>query len=320
MPVARCCLHRRFWIIEAPPLNTVWWRRAPPTVACRFAGEAGRCGKRRGSATGTARARLVSRALQRFGLIVGTAGPDAILGRVAASVEVGCAARASGDAASAPVTPARRLPMRWRRLMSCWWFLAQAAAFAPGKSYRRNAAALVKTMRKQVIVGVRVNVGCGLSRVAKPNGRVNARPMTRLPRATSFFSANELVGTATSAFAPLRKSSRHRTISSSIASPPSTSSSSVTREKTLAPGAPLRASRGMCTNRQRRGPSSVTRIRSRGQSIVARDSCRHRARRGHRGRADGRAQTIWRCAGRTSLRQCRRRSSPCVRAFARHPP
>ena len=63
---------------------------------------------------------LIDRALQDPGLVVGTAGPHAIL-RGVAPERRGQRRRARGirgDIASAPATPAAEAPIRWRRLTS----------------------------------------------------------------------------------------------------------------------------------------------------------------------------------------------------------
>jgi len=101
------------------------------------------------------------------------------------------------------------------------------------------------------------------------------------------------------------------TISSSIASPASTSCSSVTRW--LASLRQRRRVRAAAHGRMRRARTGVRHVASIARhSGNCRDSCRHRARPVHRCRCRAPRAEAWRCAGRTSWPQCRRRSIPCV--------
>ena len=91
------------------------------------------------------------------------------------------------------------------------------------------------------------------------------------------------------------------TISSSIASPASTSSSSVMRGKPLRrDGAVARERRDVDEGGEARAVVAVRRPRSRASSDSCRDSFRHRARRGRRFRCRPPRAAIWRYAGRTS--------------------
>src|SRR5439155_27085382 len=104
---------------------------------------------------------------------------------------------------------------------------------------------------------------------AKPTGRANARPMID-PACPPKHLTNELVGRertarlcppyeiATGVALSRTACLVSLTISSSMASPASTNSSSVTRRVTrLRCEAPSRFSGGTCTNAARRGPASA---------------------------------------------------------------
>ena len=96
-----------------------------------------------------------------------------------------------------------------------------------------------------------------------------------------------------------------------MASPASTSSSSVMRGAALAQRcAVAREQRDVHERGEARTVVLVRPPRSRASSDSCRDSCRHCAKPAHRCRCRQPRATVWRCAGRTSWRRRRRDIDP----------